>query len=179
MNDSDFIKYFSPDLYQHYCRAKQVYNDAPELSLVCLRSYINDLCVLLSDNKVSTIKQKSLHDHIKNLLDDGCITRSVSDLLHNLRIDANKGAHPEQFKSITNDQFHELASFNLKKCCEITENIYLSVKNSAPPSYTFEEPLKDSIKELCYTAIMNTDPEAQYFVGLSLKSKAEWTSGGI
>ena len=173
MNDSEFIKEFSPELYKHYCKAKQVYSDAPDLSLVCIRSYVNGLCALLYNTFIPKGEQTNFYYRIRDLVRKRGIYTSVADALRDIQQDGNKGAHSEQFKDIDFNLFQELAYNNLQRCCELTEKIYLSLKNEAAPTYTFEDPLQDSIKDICYEATMNSDPEAQYFVGLSLKSKAD------
>lgn len=173
MNDDDFIKGFSEGLYGHYNKAKQVYNDAPALSLIHLRGYINDLCVIISCNNKEIVGLETSFERIEMLCDHQYIGSYISGVLHEIRKDTNKGAHPEEYSDLSVDKFYELAELNLKKCCKIIEKLYFKINQEVPPRYNFEKPEKNSLKDLCYEAVINSDPEAQYLVGFSLKSKAD------
>lgn len=172
MNDEDFIKELSADILEYYLKAKQVFTDSPELSLVFLRSYAYDLCGLVGNHENSVIELTTLFRRVEKLVRKRYLTQDLAELFHDIRKDANKGAHPEQF-NITKQQYHSLALANLKKCCVLTEKVYSQVKIADPPPYVFYAPSNDSIKDLCYEALIHQDSEAQYFVGLSLKSKGE------
>lgn len=172
MNDEDFIKEVSPDILEYYLKAKQVFTDSPELSLVFLRSYAYDLCGLIGKYEKSVIELTTLFRRVEKLVRKRYLAQELAELFHDIRKDANKGAHPEQF-NITKKQYHSLALANMKKCCVLTEKVYLQIKQVEPPAYTFSEPADDSIKDLCYEALINHDAEAQYLVGLTLKSKGE------
>ncbi len=170
MNDEDFIKGVSPDILEYYVKAKQVFTDSPELSLVFLRSYAYDLCGFVGNNEKSVIELTTLFRRVEKLVRKRYLSPDLAELFHDIRKDANKGAHPEQF-NITKEQYHSLALTNLKKCCALTEKVYFQTKETVAPEYVFLEPATDSIKDLCYEALIHHDSEAQYLVGLSLKSK--------
>ncbi len=172
MNDSDFIRELSPELTEYYLKARQVYSDSPELCLVFLRSYAHDLCAVIAEGDKAVEELTTLFRRVEKLEKKGYITPQLAEKFHTLRKDANKGAHPEQF-NIDKRDYHRLALANMEICCQLAEQAYWLLRKTAPPAYRFEKPRQDSIKDLCYAALVAADPEAQYLVGLSLRSRAE------
>ena len=169
--DSEFIQRFSASLLDDYLNAKNYVQDVPTQSLLHIRSFTHRLTELLGQSKDVSFTSPNLYDRIELLNQKRLIDVKTTRALHRLRGDGNRGAHPEKYH-LTQEQLLALAQKAIKDVLALVEHLYPKVVGSEAPAYRFQASDAITIKDLCYRAVMEDDPEAQYLVGISFKTRA-------
>ncbi|MFB2802313.1 DUF4145 domain-containing protein [Shewanella seohaensis] len=169
--DSEFIQGFSASLLDDYLNAKNYVQDVPTQSLLHIRSFTHRLTELLGQDKAVSFTSPNLYDRIELLNQKRLIDVKTTRALHRLRGDGNRGAHPEKYH-LTQEQLLALAQKAIKDVLALIEHLYPKVTGCAAPAYQYQASDAVTIKDLCYRAVMEDDPKAQYLVGISFKTKA-------
>ncbi|WP_198781441.1 DUF4145 domain-containing protein [Shewanella putrefaciens] len=169
--DSEFIQGFSAPLLDDYLSAKNYVRDVPTQSLLHIRSFTHKLTELLRQGKEVSFTSPNLYDRIEQLNQKRLIDVKTTRALHRLRADGNRGAHPEKYH-LTQEQLLALAQKAIKDVLALVEHLYPKVTGREAPEYRYEVSDSVTVKELCYRAVMEDDPKAQYLVGISFKTKA-------
>nr|PMH98603.1 hypothetical protein BCU55_15700 [Shewanella sp. 10N.286.48.A6] len=171
LNDIELIGSFSPDIVEDYTKAKSYVRDIPTQALVFVRSFTHQVTALIAAKQSLKFTSPNLYDRIEQLNRMRLIDVPMTRALHKLRSDGNRGAHPEKYH-LTQEQLVTLAEKTIKNSLGLIELLYPKVHQKAAPAYKFEAFDSFAGRELCYQAVMHNDPQAQYLVGMSLKSKA-------
>jgi len=175
MNDLEFITGFDESLGAYYSKAKNECMDTPTHSLILLRSFVARFTEILAAYNKINLQKTYLYKKIEQLSIVKKIDKQLISTLHEIRVDANQGAHFDR-SNLSLDEFSQLAKLNLKKACQLIELFYVHRKEMVP-SFNFEEislNTSSSItKEMCYQAIMEDNLNAQYIIGLNLQAKAK------
>ncbi|MGL5360205.1 MAG: DUF4145 domain-containing protein [Shewanella sp.] len=171
MTDKGFIQGFSATLLEDYLNAKNYVQDVPTQALLHIRSFTHRLTALLGQDKAVVFTSPNLYDRIELLNQKRVIDVKTTRALHRLRADGNRGAHPEKYH-LTQAQLLALAQKAIKDVLALIEYLYPKYLGRAAPTYGFEASTSVTVKELCYRAVMEDDPSAQYLIGISLKTKA-------
>lgn len=171
LNDNEFMQRFSAELGEDYRLAKSYVRDVPTQTLLHVRSISHKLIQQIASSQQVTFNSPNLFDRIEQLHQAKLMDPRVARKFHKLRADGNRGAHPEKFH-LTLTQLTELAEKSITDLLSIVETLYRDCAGEKAPQYRFVP--FDSIagRDLCYRAVMDADPEAQYLVGMSLKAKA-------
>lgn len=175
IKDSEFIQGFAPSLSDDYLKAKSYVQDVPTQALLHVRSFTHKLTAFLADTLAPataiSFTSPNLYDRIEQLNQLRIIDVKTTRALHKLRAEGNRGAHPEKYH-LTEDQLLALAQKAIKDVLSLVEHLYAPVTGHTAPSYHYEVCDSVNAKDLCYRAVMEDDAEAQYLVGISLKTKA-------
>ena len=171
IKDSEFIHDFSVSLSDDYLKAKSYVQDVPTQSLLHIRSFTHKLTELLGQDKQIAFSSPNLYDRIEQLNQRRVIDVKTTRALHRLRADGNRGAHPEKYH-LTQEQLLALAQKSIKDVLTLVEHLYPKVKGRVAPDYCYEATDAMTVRDLCYRAVMEDDPQAQYLVGISFKIKA-------
>ncbi|WP_144211524.1 tetratricopeptide repeat protein [Shewanella donghaensis] len=171
LNDIELIGSFSPDIVDDYTKAKSYVRDIPTQALVFVRSFTHQVTSLLAAKKSVKFTSPNLYDRIEQLNRLRLIDVPTTRALHRLRSDGNRGAHPEKYH-LTQVQLVTLAEKTIRNILSLIEILYPKYHRKPVPEYKFQAFDSYAGRELCYQAVMHNDPQAQYLVGLSLKSKA-------
>jgi len=175
MNDLDFVNNFDEQLGSYYQKAKNYCIDTPTHSLIILRSFVSRFTELLATHNKINLQKTYLYKKIEQLSIVKKIDNQLISTLHEIRVDANQGAHFDK-SNLSLSEFLELAKLNLTRVCKLIELFYLHRKEKIP-SYIFEDVSANTgssiTKEMCYQAIMEDDLNAQYIIGLNLQAKAK------
>lgn len=170
LNDIEFIDGFSADLSDDYRLAKSYVRDIPTQALVYIRSFTHKLVTQLGAPHKLTFTSPNLYDRIEQLHQARLIDPPAVRALHRLRSDGNRGAHPEKYH-LTQAQLVTIAEKSIKKILQLVDKLYPVLHQQMSPRYHFVEFDSFAGRDLCYRAVMNNEPEAQYLVGMSLKAK--------
>ncbi|MGS0690632.1 DUF4145 domain-containing protein [Shewanella sp. 30m-9] len=171
LNDIEFVNLFSAELGEDYRKAKSYVKDVPTQALLHVRSFSHKLTSLLAEPKTVHFESPNLYDRIEQLNQRRLIDVKTTRALHKLRSDGNRGAHPEKYH-LTPDQLQQLSERSIKHLLSLVESLFVSVTKQDKPDYYFEEFDSLAGRDLCYRAVMERDPESQYLVGMSLKTRA-------
>lgn len=170
LTDTQLVTRFSPELGDDYRIAKSYVRDVPTQALLHIRSFTHKLTERLAQAQQIIFDSPNLYDRIEILNQERVINVRVTRALHRLRSDGNRGAHPEKYH-LTADALQELAERSIERLLRLVIDLYPYLCHCEAPPYQFEA--FDSIagRDLCYRAVMENDPEAQYLVGMSLKTR--------
>lgn len=171
IKDSEFIQGFSVSLSEDYLNAKNYVQDVPTQALLHVRSFTHKLTELLAKDKHLVFSSPNLYDRIEQLNHQRLIDVKTTRALHRLRADGNRGAHPEKYH-LTQEQLLALAQKAINEALLLVTHLYPKIIGRAAPEYYFEACDSVKVKDLCYRAVMEDDVQAQYLVGISLKTKA-------
>ncbi|WP_299571396.1 tetratricopeptide repeat protein [uncultured Shewanella sp.] len=171
LNDIEFIGGFSAEIVDDYTKAKSYVRDIPTQALVFVRSFTHQVTSLLAEKQSVKFNSPNLYDRIEQLNRMRFIDVPTTRALHRLRSDGNRGAHPEKYH-LTQDQLVSLAEKTIKNILSLITLLYPKIHRKKAPEYQFEAFDSFVGRELCYQAVMHNDHQAQYLVGMSLKSKA-------
>ena len=173
MTDIDFINNYYPDFSKTYEEIKNFSSVIPMHTLTQLRDLISQIC-LKAGEKDNQVIDGSINDKIKKLFKLEIITADIKDLFHQIRIDCNKGAHPSDYKTLSENDFKDLAIINLEKTCNLLNLLNPIMNNTAPVDFHFIAPCPsiEYESQFCYKAIFEADYEAQYKIGILLQEKA-------
>lgn len=170
MNDIELSYCVSAEIGKLYEAGKTVSRELPGYTLVCLRSVASEFCHVLDKELERNI---DLINKIRSLESQQFITSHISDQLHALRMNGNKGAHPEKFDH-SNLDLHSLAESSLAAVRELVEFLYPRVNAwEAVPEYETIELPSNELQHICYQAVIENNPESQYLAGLYLQEKAK------
>ncbi|MDR8525573.1 DUF4145 domain-containing protein [Shewanella fidelis] len=171
LNDIEFVNLFSVELGEDYRKAKSYVKDVPTQALLHVRSFSHKLTSLLAEPKQIRFESPNLYDRIEQLNQRRVIDVKTTRALHKLRADGNRGAHPEKYH-LTPEQLQQLSERAIKQLLALVESLFSVVTKQDKPEFYFEEPNSLAGRDLCYRAVMERDPESQYLVGMSLKTRA-------
>lgn len=171
LNDIEFVNLFSAELGEDYRKAKSYVKDVPTQALLHVRSFSHKLTTLLAEPKQVHFESPNLYDRIEQLNQRRLIDVKTTRALHKLRADGNRGAHPEKYH-LTPEQLQQLSERSIKQLLSLVESLFVSVAKQDKPEYYFEDFDSLAGRDLCYRAVMERDPESQYLVGMSLKTRA-------
>ena len=171
LTDVEFVTQFSAELGHDYAVAKSYVRDVPTQALLQIRSFTHKLTELLAKSKGITFDSPNLYDRIETLNQRRVINVRTTRALHKLRGDGNRGAHPEKYH-LTPEQLLELSEKSIEKLLNLVASLFTQVTANPLPEYRFEAFDSFAGRDLCYRAVMESDPQAQYLVGMSLKTKA-------
>lgn len=171
LTDVELVTQFSAELGHDYGIAKSYVKDVPTQALLLLRSLTHKLTDLLAESKGVTFTGPNLYDRIETLNSKRVIDVRITRALHRLRGDGNRGAHPEKYH-LTAEQLQQLSEKSIEKLLKLIESLFKQVTGESLPQYKFE-PFDLLVgRDLCYRAVMQGEAEAQYLVGMSLKTRA-------
>ena len=171
LNDIEFVNLFSAELGEDYRKAKSYVKDVPTQALLHVRSFSHKLTSLLGEPKKIRFESPNLYDRIEQLNQHRVISVKTTRALHKLRADGNRGAHPEKYH-LTPEQLQQLSERSIKQLLSLVESLFFDVSKQDKPEYYFEDFDSLAGRDLCYRAVMERDPESQYLVGMSLKTRA-------
>ncbi|MEI6859536.1 MAG: DUF4145 domain-containing protein [Shewanella sp.] len=171
LTDIELVTQFSAELGDDYGIAKSYVKDVPTQALLLLRSITHKLTDLLADSKGVKFDSPNLYDRIEALNRNRVINVRITRALHRLRGDGNRGAHPEKYH-LTAEQLQQLSEKSIDKLLQLIESLFKQVTGKSLPEYKFEAFDLLVGRDLCYRAVMHGEAEAQYLVGMSLKTRA-------
>ncbi len=171
LTDVEFVTQFSADLGHDYGVAKSYVRDVPTQALLLIRSFTHKLTDQLAEAKGVKFDSPNLYDRIETLNSKRVVDVRIARALHKLRGDGNRGAHPEKYH-LTAEQLLALSEKSIGKLLKLVESLFKQVTGKPLPKYQFEPFDSLAGRDLCYRAIMKGDSEAQYLVGMSLKTRA-------
>jgi TPR repeat protein len=157
-----------------YKRAKEHHRELADYSLAQLRAMCHLICNILSnDHEVRSINIKGLENKINDLYKARLINRKTNDKLHQLRRNGNVGAHPEKFFN-TKSELVNLAIESLTISRDLLELSFQKLfPGNSMPAYEVSESTTDNLKQICYQAMIEADPEARHMSGMMLLGKAK------
>ncbi|NRB22234.1 DUF4145 domain-containing protein [Shewanella sp.] len=171
LTDVELVTQFSAELGHDYGIAKSYVKDVPTQALLLLRSLTHKLTDLLAESRGVSFTGPNLYDRIETLNSKRVIDVRITRALHRLRGDGNRGAHPEKYH-LTAEQLQQLSEKSIEKLLKLIESLFKQVTGKSLPRYKFE-PFDLLVgRDLCYRAVMQGEAEAQYLVGMSLKTRA-------
>lgn len=179
MLDTDLARLISPPLGQHFGEARDCISMFPSHALAKLRTCAHYICACLAEG---TPAQRpltgSLDRKIFLLLSNGIIQAETENHLQVLRINGNKGVHPEQF-NLERPQLTELATQSL----DAAHALLLECHRKQFPQQdipvldtTAETPA--SLKELIFQATIERRPDAQHLASKILLSRMDTARDG-
>ncbi|GGI82151.1 tetratricopeptide repeat protein [Shewanella gelidii] len=171
LNDTEFASLFSASIGEDYRLAKSYVHDVPTQTLLRVRSICHRLTQLIAEQQRLELDSPNLFDRIERLNQQRVIDARIARKLHKLRAGGNRGAHPEKFH-LTLTQLIELAQKSIADLLLVLEQVSTLCIAKSSPDYLFVPFDVIAGRDLCYRAVMEADVEAQYLVGMSLKSKA-------
>nr|WP_275659009.1 DUF4145 domain-containing protein [Shewanella sp. Isolate11] len=165
------VTQFSPELGEDYRVAKSYVRDVPTQALLHIRSFTHKLTERLAKSQHVIFDSPNLYDRIETLNREKVINVRITRALHRLRGDGNRGAHPEKYH-LTAEALQDLAERSIERLSKLVADLFPTLHQLDVPDYQFEP--FDSIagRDLCYRAVMDNDHQAQYLVGMSLKTRA-------
>ncbi len=121
MNDIEFARTISPRIGTLYGEAKGCHTELPAHALNCLRGTCHLLCDLLAEHGgVAFPVTGDLDRKIYLLFSHDVVDSETRERLTQLRVNGNKGAHPEKFFQAHSD-FLALADQSLGSTCVLLE----------------------------------------------------------
>lgn len=171
LTDVEFVTCFSSELGHDYSVAKSYVTDVPTQALLQIRSLTHKLTELLAEPAGIIFDSPNLYDRIEALNNKRVINVRTTRAMHKLRGDGNRGAHPEKYH-LTSEQLLTLSEKSIERLLSLIESLFLQVTGKQSPEYRFEAFNSLAGRDLCYRAVMESDPQAQYLVGMSLKTRA-------
>ncbi|MCG9697886.1 DUF4145 domain-containing protein [Shewanella sp. Isolate11] len=171
LTDTQLVTQFSPELGEDYRVAKSYVRDVPTQALLHIRSFTHKLTERLAKSQHVIFDSPNLYDRIETLNREKVINVRITRALHRLRGDGNRGAHPEKYH-LTAEALQDLAERSIERLSKLVADLFPTLHQLDVPDYQFEP--FDSIagRDLCYRAVMDNDHQAQYLVGMSLKTRA-------
>ena len=171
MDDIELAKLVSDDIGRLYKNAKTYSASIPIHSLSFLRGLGNAFCDVLDtsfeaadtfDSKISSLDKR-------NMLRPHPIRRYLRTLQRN----GNIATHPENFKFEEHD-FSALAEEAIAAALGLVEHLYcLKHPNEDLPDYKIAATEDNSLRDMCYRAMIEGDVEATHLAGMYFKEKAD------
>lgn len=174
MDDIEFATTFSQEIGALYREAKEYGHDLPAYSLSCLRALCSLLCDRITEAQGIEIGSKrNLERRIALVSSRAWLDSGIVSYLHDLRLNGNKGAHPEKY-FLTKQEFLEMSESTLVKARAIMEAAHRVVYPQSPvPVYDIAQVTGTSLKHACYAAAILGESEARYTLGKLFLTKAE------
>jgi TPR repeat protein len=169
LDDIDFICSFNEEIGLKYKQAKSYYSIAPGQTLILIRSLLVEFCRDLLREYGEEHPKAELYDLVEKLKSTGEFNSEIVNSLHQIRLNGNRAAHPEQFpKSELN--LKELAKEALLLLCKAIEMILTSIQGRTSLSYEFNHSAdsESDLKENAYKALFKNDPDSNYEVAMAL-----------
>lgn len=170
--DYQFLRQLDPEIWVYYDMAYRYAHEDPENSLVKLRACAT-LLVKLIYRFYQLESHGSLWDDISARDMNRYIPYHLQEQLNFLRIEGNKGAHPER-SFPTRHKARNTALQALRSAYEaavwVWDNIH-GEDTDELPEYT--PPTRDHSDKLYADAVIRNQSEAQYSVGMIFKQRAE------
>lgn len=167
LDDIELIKDFDEVMGQEYERAKCLYKSAPIQTLIILRSLATSITTLMLSEVGEEKRDSDLYDLVEKLHSTKLINKDIIKYLHQIRLEGNKAAHPEQF-SLKETDFRELARNTLLVLCDTVDLIRTSFQGLQPTQYEFIESNETELENLTYKALFKNDSQAKYDVAIAL-----------
>lgn len=170
MNDIDFAMRVSPPIGQLYGEAKRSLNEFPKHALIQSRA-LASLCCDMLGAPVQNVQRPSLDDQITELARTHRINSDTHDLLQRLRRWGNAGAHPER-AMLDEKQLPTIAQQALTDVLALLEIVFRQQhQGAAVPAYEVAGEKLDTMRDLCYQALVSGSASDQYLVALHLIEK--------
>lgn len=179
MLDTDLARLISPLLGQHFGEARDCISMFPSHALAKLRTCAHYMCACLAEG---TPAQRpltgSLDRKIYLLIQNGIITAETENHLQVLRINGNKGVHPEQF-NLERPQLTELATQSLDAAHALLLACHKKQFPEADaPALDDAADTPANLKELIFQATIERRPDAQHLAGKILLSRMDTARDG-
>lgn len=172
MNDIAFAFLISEPIGAAYQSAQTYCASLPKHALVRLRSMARLCCDELARRAGADWVTGSLEDRIEALAEHRIVDRVAKALLHELRRKGNMGAHPEDFPA-SEDQFTAAAVAAMTSARALLLWMYRAVHPGlAPPPFELAAVDDGHMRDVCYRAVMEGDPEAEHIIGRMMQDKA-------
>lgn len=172
MNDIEFAFLISEPIGATYKSAHTYCVSLPKHALVELRSMAKLCCDELARRAGVDWVTRSQEDRIEALAEHRVIDRVAKALLHELRRKGNMGAHPEDFPA-SEEQFAQAAVAAMTSARALLLWIYQAFHPGArPPEFALAAVDDGHMRAVCYRAVMEADPEAEYIIGRMMQDKA-------
>lgn len=173
MTDTEFANYVDGEVGEYYSKARNAFSlGLPEYGLSSLRSMVNVVCNKFLAMKGISCDEESLSEKITILRKRKILNPDLIDRLHGLRVNGNKGAHPEDSK-LTPNALLELCEASIKAASGLTQDLALQIPGKQLKEFHFQT-LKFSdyeFKEQSIKALFDDDSQCQYEMGLALQEK--------
>ncbi|MDZ5455657.1 SEC-C metal-binding domain-containing protein [Azohydromonas lata] len=172
MLDTDLADALSPQIGRHYREALTHIEAVPAHALSQLRACAHLICDSLAKGiSLPASAARDLGRKIEYLLQRGVINTSIENLLETLRINGNKGVHPEKFV-LAPQQLGELAHESLSAAQRLLEICFRRHYPNQILAKVENSNLKlINIQGIIYQAAVERDPESCYIAGKWLLSK--------
>ncbi|PWI33537.1 hypothetical protein DI392_08695 [Vibrio albus] len=170
LDDIEFICSFDEEIGLKYKQAKSYYNIAPGQTLILIRALLVELCRDLLSEYGEVNPKAELYDLVEKLKSTGEFNSGIVDSLHQIRLNGNRAAHPEQFPKKNELNLKKLAKESLILLCRAIEMILTSIQGRTSLSYEFNHSAdsESDLKENAYKALFKNEPDANYEVAMAL-----------
>lgn len=179
MNDIEFSLSISQEIGSQYQVAKArhaagLHGD----SLVQIRGFCHLICewIAHNENPLVSYDERDLEKKINHLFKMNWIDKTSRYHLNQLRLNGNKGAHPESFTKSEDkeEQLEKLAAKSMEIAGKLLELCYQRLNPHNPlPTYEVSVEDKYNLKDVCYQAMLERDPEARYSIGMKLLAQSD------
>lgn len=167
MNDIDFARLISVPIGQLYEEAKRSLREFPKHALTQARALASLCCEMLGAS-LHNVQRAGLDGQIAELGRTHRINPDTYDLLQRLRRWGNAGAHPER-TMIAEQQLPTIARRALTDVLALLEIMYQHQHYGATvPAYKVVDERPDTMRELCYRALVSGSAPDQYLVAIHL-----------
>lgn len=167
MNDIDFAKRVSVPIGQLYGEAKRSLHEFPKHALTQARALASLCCEMLGAS-MHNAQRLGLDGQITELGRTHRINPDTYDLLQRLRRWGNAGAHPER-AMLGEEQLPAIARQALTDVLELLEIVFRQQhQGAAVPAYEVVDERPDTMRELCYRALVSGSAPDQYLVAIHL-----------
>lgn len=172
MNDIDFAKRVSEPIGQLYSEAKRSLHEFPKHALTQARALASLCCDILGapekNNQQKNDQRPGLEGQIAELARTHRINPDTRDLLQRLRRVGNAGAHPER-SMLDEKQLPLTARQALNDVLALLEIVFRQLhQGAAVPAYEVVDEKPDTMRELCYRALVSGSAPDQYLVAIHL-----------
>lgn len=167
MNDIDFAKRVSAPIGQLYGEAKRSLHEFPKHALTQARALASLCCEMLGAS-MHNAQRPGLDGQITELERARRINPDTYDLLQRLRRWGNAGAHPER-AMLDEQQLPTIARQALTDMLALLEIVFRQQhQGAAVPVYEVVDERPDTMRELCYRALVSGSAPDQYLVAIHL-----------
>lgn len=168
MDDIEFAKGATPEIFRLYQAGKSFSVDTPMQALTHLRGLASAFCHCL-DKEFSGV---GLDAKIKSLDDRRLLKPTAHRALRTLQRTGNIAAHPEDFQFEEHD-FHELTAKALDAARDLIKHVYLMRHEEVPRYEIAAVESSSALRDMCYRAMLESDAEAMNQAGSYFKEKAD------
>lgn len=171
MNDVEFAFSVSERIGRLYRDGKRFGTETPILTLSSLRGLASAFCDLLDrdlEGQSTDMKIRSLHAR-------GLLTPVARSHLRTLQHNGNRACHPESYDFETHD-FPTMAQETLVAARGLIEQFF-HLSHQDVPRYEVAVLESGGLRDMCYSAMIEADPEAMHLAGVYFKEKADQLAG--